>query len=184
MRCKRIVYHRTTVGLICKLYEHCNYMPPITDLPPAPDSAGMALVWGLIQGIANSASHAQAPTEENGWGVAIKVLIILLALLVLAILGLCGAVLLIFRRWERGQAKGIEALSQNKDSTKREITGLLKSELGNSRAANAADTAEIKAILTEHAKLLGFIVLDLVVLAQKAKVQLRSSPIHVNKKED
>lgn len=151
----------------------------ISPQPTTPDSVGMAFVWNLLQNISEASVHAQAPTHENGWGVAIKALIVIGALGVLAVIGLSGAILFIFRRWEAGQALGIKALSANKDSTKKEITEILKSELGNSRAANAADTAELKRILKQHASSINLIVLDLAILGQKAKIGLRSSPIHI-----
>jgi hypothetical protein len=149
----------------------------IAELPPQADSAGIALVWELIRGLGETGGHAVAPTLENGWGFAIKAMVVLLALLVLAVLGLCGAILYIFRRWEAGQAAGIKALSTNKDKTKQEITDLLKSELGNARAANAADTAELKRLIGKHATSINTIVLDLALVGQKVKMPMRSSPI-------
>ena len=151
------------------------------ELPaPKPDSAGMALVWKLLQQMADASSHAQAPTYENGWGVAIKALVVVAAVGVLAVIGLCGVIFWIFRRWEAGQAAGIKALSTNKDATKREITELLKSELGNARAANAADTAELKRILSKHGNSISVIILDLAIVGQKLKIPMRSSPTHSN----
>lgn len=147
----------------------------------ATDTAGTRLVWDLLRDIANSGAHAQAPTQENGWGVAIKVLVVVAAVGVLAIIGLCGTILYIFRKWESGQAAGIKALSANKDATKREITELLKSELGNSRAANASDNAEIKRIYKQLSRSVNLVVLDLAIVGQKLKMPMRSSPTHETK---
>ena len=126
--------------------------------------------------MADSSSHAQAPTDENGWGVLIKALIVILALGVLAVIGLCGVILFIFRRWEAGQAAGIKALSTNKDRTKQEITEILKSELGNARAANAADSAELKRLISKHSGAINTLMLDMAVIGHKLKIPIRSSP--------
>lgn len=158
---------------------------PVDQLQPSPDSVGVALVWNLVESLNTIASNAHSPTDENGWAFGIKVLIIFLALLVLAVFGLCGSIVFIFVGWRRQQSEGIKALSTNKDRTKQEITDLLRNELGRARDAATADNAEIKAILTKHGDTIGLVVLDLVVIAQKTKVQLRSSPTHhVIKKED
>jgi len=150
--------------------------------PPKPDSAGMALVWKLLQDMADAGQHAQAPTYENGWGVAIKALVVVAAVGVLAVIGLCGVIFWIFRRWESGQAAGIKALSATKDNTKKEVTEILKSELGNARAANAADTIEIKRQYKQLARSINLVVLDLAIIGQKLKIPMRSSPTtHENK---
>ncbi len=144
--------------------------------PPKPDSAGMALVWKLLQDMADAGQHAQAPTYENGWGVAIKALVVVAAVGVLAVIGLCGVVLFIFRRWEAGQAAGIKALSATKDNTKKEVTEILKSELGNARAASAADTLEIKRQYKQLARSINLAIVDLAIIGQKLKLPMRSSP--------
>lgn len=147
------------------------------------DTAGTKLLWTLIQELSQNGGNL-SPTTGNGYGVAWQALIILLVLLVLAIIGLCGALLYIFRRWERGQATGIKALSTNRDTTKREITELLKAELGNARAANAADIIKIESILTDHGKLLGLVIMDLAILGHETKIPMRSSPLQIETSKD
>lgn len=149
---------------------------------PTTDTAGVALLWRLIEGL-SKASEGVSPTATGGEGFefGLKALVVLLSLLVLAIFCLGGALLYIFKQWQRGQEAGIRALSSNKDKTKQEITELLKSELGNSRAANAADSAKIQLGLTNLGNAVNLIILDLVVIAQKTKIPLRSSPTHIHK---
>ena len=146
------------------------------------DTAGIALLWRLIEGLSNS-TQGVSPSSTGGEGFefGLKALIILLALLVLAIFCLGGAIIYIFKQWQRGQEAGIRALSSTKDKTKQEITELLKSELGNSRSANAADSAKIQHSLTNLGNAVNLIILDLVVIAQKTKIPLRSSPTHIHK---
>lgn len=146
------------------------------------DTAGIALLWRLIEGLSNS-TQGVSPSSTGGEGFefGLKALVLLLALLVLAIFCLGGAILYIFKQWQRGQEAGIRALSSNKDKTKQEITELLKSELGNSRSANAADSAKIQLSLTNLANAVNLIILDLVVIGQKTKIPLRSSPTHIHK---
>lgn len=146
------------------------------------DTAGIALLWRLIEGLSNS-TQGVSPSSTGGEGFefGLKALVLLLALLVLAIFCLGGSLLYIFKQWQRGQEAGIRALSSNKDKTKQEITELLKSELGNSRSANAADSAKIQLSLTNLANAVNLIILDLVVIGQKTKIPLRSSPTHIHK---
>jgi hypothetical protein len=94
--------------------------------PPKPDSAGMALVWKLLQDMADAGQHAQAPTYENGWGVAIKALIVISALGVVAIFFLGGVCIYLFKQWKSTQDSGIAALSSSKDKAKQELNQALK----------------------------------------------------------
>jgi len=139
------------------------------------DTTAVNALWRLIEGL-SKASDGLSPTSGNGFDFGLKTLVVLLALLVVAIFCLGGAILYIFKRWEAGQAAGIKALSNSKDATKREITELLKSELGNSRAANLADAKEFKAILERYGSIINHIVLDLALIGQKLKMEMRSSP--------
>jgi hypothetical protein len=152
----------------------------ISQLPT--DTAGIATLWRLIEGLSH-ATEGVSPESTGGEGFefGLKALVVLLALLVLAIFCLGGAIIYIFKQWQRGQEAGIKALSTNKDKTKQEITELLKSELGNSRAANAADSAKLQRGIGELSNAVNLIILDLVVLAGKAKIPLRSSPTHITK---
>jgi hypothetical protein len=152
----------------------------ISQLPT--DTAGIATLWRLIEGLSH-ATEGVSPESTGGEGFefALKALVVLLTLLVLAIFCLGGAIIYIFKQWQRGQEAGIKALSTNKDKTKQEITELLKSELGNSRAANAADSAKLQRGIGELSNAVNLIILDLVVLAGKAKIPLRSSPTHITK---
>lgn len=159
--------------------EFCNNMV-LSQLPA--DTTGAKLLWSLIEQLSHNGGNL-SPTTGNGYGVAWQALIVLLVLLVLAIISLCGALLYIFRRWERGQATGIKALATNKDNTKREITELLKAELGNARAANAADIIKIESILTDHGKLLGLVILDLAIVGHEIKIPMRSSPSQIETKD-
>jgi hypothetical protein len=144
--------------------------------PPKPDSAGMALVWKLLQDMADAGHHAQAPTYENGWGVAIKALIVVMALGVLALFILSGAIVYIFRQWQASQNAGIAALSSSKDKAKQELLQILRTELGISRAANLADSAKIGAILEKHGDAINLIILDLALIGQKTKMHIKSTP--------
>jgi len=149
----------------------------VTSLPtPSPDSAGMALVWKTLQDISDAASHAQAPTYENGWGVAIKALVVVMALGVVALFVLSGAIVYIFKQWKSSQDTGIAALSSSKDRAKQELMQILKTELGNSRAANLADSAKIGAILEKHGDAINLIILDLALIGQKTKMHIKSTP--------
>jgi len=152
----------------------------IAQLPT--DTTGIATLWRLIQDLSHSANGVSPEsTGGEGFEFGIKALVVLLALLVLAIFCLGGAIIYIFKQWQRGQEAGIKALSTNKDKTKQKITELLKSELGNSRAANAADSAKLQSGIGQLTSTVNLIILDLVVLAGKAKVPLRSSPTHITK---
>lgn len=139
------------------------------------DTTGRRVLWELIQDLSNHADIGPGGSQ-SGFEFGTRAMVILLALLVLAILGLCGALLYIFRRWEKGQERGIKALATNRDSTKREITDLLKTELSNARSANAADLAKIELYLNEHRKLVHSILLDLAIIGHKLKLPIRSSP--------
>lgn len=143
---------------------------------PTPDSAGIKLLWQLLEGLSESGKGAQLPTPENGWGVAIEVFVIFFILLILAIFFLGSVLLWGIIKWRKDQASGIKALSSNKDSAKREIMGVLKEQLSSSAAATAAANKE----LTGSIKLLHdkyhLICLDLVVIAHKTKISLMSLP--------
>lgn len=149
-------------------------------LPTLADSTGMDFVWQHLDSLFEAANNAQEPTHENGWGVLIQTLIWVIGagivLGTIAVTVLCRTIVVIFRKWESGQAAGIKALSTSKDNTKKELTDILKSELGNSRAANAADNAEVKSILVGYGRAINTLILDIVVIGNKLKIPVRSSP--------
>ncbi len=146
---------------------------------PTTDTAGVALVWRLIQGLDN-ASHGMSPTSTGGEGFefGLKALIILLALLVLAIFALCGIVLYIFATWRKDQATGIKALSANKDATKREVVAILEKQLSYADAATTSANSQLRGEIKKLNSVYNLIRLDLVVIAQKCKISLMSLPSH------
>lgn len=148
----------------------------ITQLPTA-DTSGTALVWRLIESLNETAKHV-SPTNSSGgdgYSMALQTLVVLLALLVLAVFALSGAILWIFGKWRADQRAGIEALSKSKDTTKREITQLLKDELGNARAANASDFKELREIVKQHGDALNTVRVDLALIGQKVKIPIISA---------
>lgn len=139
----------------------------------SPDTATVNNLWRLLHGL-NEATEGLSPTTGNGFELALKVLIFVLALLVVAVFAASGTVIWIFSKWRSDQAAGIKALSTSKDATKREITQLLRDELGNARAAAAADTKELRESIKQHSNLFGSVIVDLAILGQKLKIPMRS----------
>ncbi len=143
------------------------------------DTAGIATLWRLIQDLSN-ATKGVSPESTGGEGFefALKALVVLLTLLVLAIFFVGGVAIYFLRRWDRGQREGIKALSANKDAAKREIVGVLEKQLSASDAATTAANNELRGAIKQLNTSYNLIRLDLVVLAQKCKVSLMSLPSH------
>lgn len=146
---------------------------------PTTDTAGVALVWRLIEGL-SKASEGVSPsaTDGSGFDFGLKALVVLLALLVLAIIAVGGIALYIFKQWQRGQADGIKALSSSKDSTKREVVGILEKQLSAADAATATANAQLRGEISKLNATYNLIRMDLVVIATKVKVPLMSLPSH------
>lgn len=149
----------------------------ISQLPT--DTAGIATLWRLIEGLSH-ATEGVSPesTGGDGFEFALKALVVLLTLLVLAIFFVGGVAIYFLRRWDRGQREGIKALSANKDAAKREIVGVLEKQLSASDAATNAANNELRGAIKSLNASYNLIRLDLVVLAQKCKVSLMSLPSH------
>lgn len=139
------------------------------------DTTGVHALWRIIEQLSQQAATID-PNSSSDWAsFGLQALVILLALLVLAIFALSAAILWIFSKWRSDQAAGIKALSSSKDATKREITQLLRDELGNARAANAADFKELREVVREHGNALNTVRVDLALLGQKAKINILSA---------
>lgn len=139
------------------------------------DTTGVHALWRLIEGLSKS-TDGVSPTSGNGYEVALKALIVLLALLVLAIVVLSGVILWGIIQSRKDQKAGIKALSTSKDTTKREIVAILQTQLASANAATVAANDKLADSIDKLGKSYNLINLDLVVIANKLKIPLMSLP--------
>ena len=146
---------------------------------PTTDTAGVALLWRLIEDLSRASEHVSPSSHgDEGFAFGLKALVVLLALLVLAVIAIGTGAIYFLKRWENGQREGIKALSSSKDTTKREIVGILEKQLSAADAATAAANAQLRGEISKLNATYNLIRLDLVVLATKSKVPLMSLPSH------
>jgi hypothetical protein len=148
--------------------------------PTTTDTAGINTLFRLIQDLSNTAPR-MAQDSNGGFEFGIKTLVVLLLILVLAVIALSIVIGWVFVQWRKDQKAGVRALSTSKDATRKEITDILKTELGNARAANLADIAKIVLVLDKLGSSVNLIVLDLALIGHKLKMPMRSSPTEVTK---
>lgn len=146
------------------------------------DTTGTKLLWKLIEQLSHDGGNL-SPTTGNGYGVAWQALVVLLVLLILAVVSLSIVIGWVFVQWRKDQKAGVRALASSKDATRKEITEILKTELGNSRAANLSDIARIEQLLGKLGGTIGHIVLDVAIIGHKLKLPIRSSPTEVVTKD-
>ena len=145
---------------------------------PTTDTAGVALVWRMLENLSHSAESVGHEDDPDGISFVLKVLVFGLALLVLGIFSLSGILVVFARAYLKTQKEGMDALSKNKDNAKREIMGILEKQLSAADAANREAAARLRNELAQLDHAYNLIRLDLVVLAQKQKISLMSLPSH------
>ena len=145
---------------------------------PTTDTAGVALIWRMLENLSHSAEAVGHEDDPDGISFVLKVLVFGLALLVLGIFSLSGILVFFARAYLKTQKEGMDALSKNKDNAKREIVAVMEKQLSTADAANREAAARLRNELAQLDHAYNLIRLDLVVLAQKQKISLMSLPSH------